>query len=234
MTVDAEYPIADPPALRIQKNDRLNIQVSAKSLELAAPFNVVAGAYKLTEDGVSTTSVDKSGTSPGYLIDQNGNIEFPVLGILHVEGLTLNEVRDLIRNRLIKNRYISDPVVKVEMLNFKITVMGAVKSESVLTVPDGRMSLLEALTKVGGLSTNASPDRITVIREENGVRRRIVTNIQTQEVFNSPAYYLQQNDIVYVEPRTADISPKEDRFWKYFGIGMGFIGFLMSTIAVIK
>nr|HDP3250647.1 polysaccharide biosynthesis/export family protein [Elizabethkingia anophelis] len=228
MQPDSEYPIAEAPALRLQKNDRISIQVSAKSLELAAPFNTLAGTYKVGVDGNVTTGVDQSSNAQGYLIDREGNIAFPVLGNLHVEGLTLEEVRDLIRNRLI-----NEPIVKVEILNFKVSITGAIGNR-VIDVPDGKMTLLEAITKAGGININAAPDKITVIREEDGMRRKIVTNIQSQEIFNSPAYYLRQNDIVYIEPRTTEVTPREDRFWRYFGTGMGLIGTVISVLTLIK
>ena len=150
MVPDVEYPIADAPALKLQKNDRLSIQVSAKSLELAAPFNTVAGTYKIGTDGSVSTGVDLSSNAQGYLIDREGNIAFPVLGALHVENLTLEEVRDLIRNKLINGRLINEPIVKVEILNFKISLAGAIGNK-VLDVPDGRITLIEAITKAGGM-----------------------------------------------------------------------------------
>ncbi|WP_278551570.1 polysaccharide biosynthesis/export family protein [Elizabethkingia bruuniana] len=233
MIPDTEYPVAEAPAIRLQKNDRLSIQVSAKSLELAAPFNTVAGTYKVGTDGSVSTGIDQSSNAQGYLIDREGNIAFPVLGNLHVEGLTLEEVRDLIRNRLINDRLINEPIVKVEILNFKVSITGAIGNR-VIDVPDGKMTLLEAITKAGGIGANAAPDKITVIREEDGMRRKIVTNIQSQEIFNSPAYYLKQNDIVYIVPRTTDVTPREDRFWRYFGTGMGLIGTVISVLTLIK
>lgn len=216
----------------ITKNDRVSIQVSAKSLELAAPFNTVAGTYKVGNDGSVSTGIDQSSNAQGYLIDRE-NIAFPVLGNLHVEGLTLEEVRDLVRNKLINGQLISEPIVKVEILNFKISVTGAIGNR-VLDAPDGRMTLLEAITKAGGIGLNAAPDKITVIREEDGVRRKIVTNIQSQEIFNSPAYYLKQNDIVYIEPKSAEVTPKEDRFWRYFGVGTGLLGTVIGILTLIK
>ncbi|AJW64754.1 Polysaccharide biosynthesis/export protein [Elizabethkingia miricola] len=233
MLPDAEYPVAEAPALRVQKNDRLTIQVSAKSLELAAPFNTVAGSYKVQDDGSVTTGTNQEETSRGYLIDDEGNIAFPVLGNLHVEGLTLEEIRNMVREKLIDGRYISEPIVKVEILNFKVSVMGA-SGNQVLEVPDGRLTLLEAITKSGGLSAEAAPDKIIVIREENGVRRKIITDIQSQEIFNSPAYYLKQNDIVYIEPNGSKANLKEDRFWKYMGLGTGLIGTITSLLILFK
>lgn len=145
----------------------------------------------------------------------------------------MEEVRDLIRNRLINDRLINEPIVKVEILNFKVSITGAIGNR-VIDVPDGKMTLLEAITKAGGININAAPDKITVIREEDGMRRKIVTNIQSQEIFNSPAYYLRQNDIVYIEPRTTEVTPREDRFWRYFGTGMGLIGTVISVLTLIK
>ncbi|WP_223829286.1 polysaccharide biosynthesis/export family protein [Elizabethkingia anophelis] len=233
MIPDTEYPVAEAPALKLQKNDRLSIQVSAKSLELAAPFNTVAGTYKVGNDGSVSTGIDQSSNAQGYLIDREGNIAFPVLGNLHVEGLTLEEVRDLIRSRLINDRLINEPIVKVEILNFKVSITGAIGNR-IIEVPDGKITLLEAITKAGGIGVNAAPDKITVIREEDGIRRKIVTNIQSQEIFNSPAYYLKQNDIVYIVPRTTEVTPREDRFWRYFGTGMGLIGTVISVLTLIK
>ncbi|HFK5507350.1 polysaccharide biosynthesis/export family protein [Elizabethkingia anophelis] len=233
MIPDTEYPVAEAPAIRLQKNDRLSIQVSAKSLELAAPFNTIAGTYKVGNDGSVSTGIDQSSNAQGYLIDREGNIAFPVLGNLHVEGLTLEEVRDLIRNRLINDKLINEPIVKVEILNFKVSITGAIGNR-VIDVPDGKMTILEAITKAGGININAAPDKITVIREEDGMRRKIVTNIQSQEIFNSPAYYLKQNDIVYIEPRTTEVTPREDRFWRYFGTGMGLIGTVISVLTLIR
>ncbi|HFK5586636.1 TPA: polysaccharide biosynthesis/export family protein [Elizabethkingia anophelis] len=233
MIPDVEYQIADAPALKLQKNDRLSIQVSAKSLELAAPFNTVAGTYKVGADGNVSTGIDLSSNAQGYLIDRDGNIAFPVLGILHVESLTLEEVRDLIRNRLIDGKLINEPIVKVEILNFKISLAGAIGNR-VLEVPDGRITLIEAITKAGGMGSNAAPDRITVIREEDGVRHKIVTNIRSKEIYNSPAYYLKQNDMVFVEPRTPEVTPREDRFWRYFGVATGLVGTIISVLTLIK
>lgn len=233
MLPDMEYPVAEAPAFHLQKNDRISIQVSAKSLELAAPFNTIAGTYKVGNDGSVSTVADQSTNNQGYLIDREGNIAFPVLGTLHVEGLTLEEVRDLVRTKLISNQLINEPIVKVEILNFKISMTGAIGNK-VIDVPDGRISLIEAITKAGGLMPNSTSDKIMVIREEDGVRRKIVTNIQSQEVFNSPAYYLKQNDIIYIEPRSAEMTPKEDRFWRYFGVGTGLLGTVIGILTLIR
>jgi polysaccharide export outer membrane protein len=234
MVADSAYHMNDLPLLRVQKNDRLNIVVSAKNPELAAPFNAGIGTYKVSDDGNISMGVDRSVNTQGYLIDQQGNVTFPVLGTLHLEGLTLDQVRDLLGNQLTEQQLLKDPIVKVEMLNFKISVMGAVNREMVMNIPDARITLLEALAQAGGLTKNAAPDKITVIREESGIRKRIVNNIESGEIFSSPAYYLQQNDIVYVEPQSAENTPREDRNWRFVTTAMGSITMLFTLLNFLK
>jgi polysaccharide export outer membrane protein len=215
MVADSAYHMNDLPLLRVQKNDRLNIVVSAKNPELAAPFNAGIGTYKVSDDGNISMGVDRSVNTQGYLIDQQGNVTFPVLGTLHLEGLTLDQVRDLLGNQLTEQQLLKDPIVKVEMLNFKISVMGAVNREMVMNIPDARITLLEALAQAG-------------------VRKRIVNNIESGEIFSSPAYYLQQNDIVYVEPQSAENTPREDRNWRFVTTAMGSITMLFTLLNFLK
>lgn len=234
MVIDSAYYMNDLPLLRVQKNDRLNIVVSAKTPELAAPFNAGVGTYRVNDDGNISMGVDRSANTQGYLVDQRGNITFPVLGTLHVEGLALDEVRDSLGTLLTEQQLLKDPIVKVEMLNFKISVVGAVNREVVMHVPDARITLFEAIAEAGGLTRNAAPDRITVIREENGIRKRIINDIESGEVFSSPAYYLRQNDIVYVEPQAAELTSREDRYLRYASVGMGALTVLFTFINLLK
>ncbi|MFD1771951.1 polysaccharide biosynthesis/export family protein [Sphingobacterium suaedae] len=234
LDVNSPYETAEAPALRVQKNDRLSIVISAKNPELAAPFNGGYGAYKVNDDGSVASGLISSPGTQGYLVDKNGKIDFPVLGSLNVLGLTLDQVRTLIRERLISESYISDPVIKVELLNLKISMMGEVAAISVINVPDAQITLLEAIAKAGGLSRNADPSKIVVLREEAGVRKKIMTDIESKEIFNSPAYYLQQNDIVYVEPKSAVTTPKEERTWRVLGLTMGMVTFVLSLATLLK
>lgn len=231
MEPDTAYLAMEMLPLRLQKNDRIQIVVSASSPELAAPFNGGVGSYKVGDDGNVSTVVDR--TNGGYMIDYNGYIDFPVLGALHVEGLTVDEVREMIRGSLVAKEYINNPTVKVELLNLKITVMGATGNQ-VLDVPEGRITILEAITRSGGLTNVADPEAVFVIREENGVRKKYVNNIESRSIFDSPTYYLQQNDIVYVEPRTAVNTPREQRNRQYIGFGMGLFAFAISLVALFK
>lgn len=232
MQPDTTYSVADLPPLRLQRSDRIKIQVSAKNPELAIPFNSGAGSYSLNETGsISTTGVRET---DGYLVDNAGNIAFPILGNLHVEGLTLDDVKVLLETRLKSGQYINDPIVKVELMNLKIVMMGEVNSVGVLDVPDSRITLLEALARSGGLTANATTDRVAVIRQEDGRRFKIYTDIQSNELFDSPAFYLQQNDIVYVEPKVAERSVREERTWRYFTTVLGSVTLLFSVFNLFK
>ncbi|GHE39847.1 polysaccharide biosynthesis/export family protein [Sphingobacterium griseoflavum] len=235
MEANKVYNTALVPPLRIQKNDRLSIQVTSKNPELAAPFNPDGGVYNVSAQG-SVTAVPMAGpnTNKGYLVDQDGNIEFPVLGTINVEGLTLDGVRDMMRDRLVQEKLISDAVIKIELMNLKITMMGAVGAVGVLDVPDSRITLLEAITRSGGLTANAKTNKVAVIREEAGGRKMYLNDIEKMDVFNSPTYYLQQNDIVYVEPRTGEMTPRETMTLTYFGLITGVATMVLTLLNLMR
>lgn len=224
---DSAYKVVPIPPLRIQKNDRLSIQVSSKNPELAVPFNNQAGLYNVTEKGaVNTSYVDR-----GYLVDQQGNIEFPIIGTLNVEGMTLDGLRDFLKDKLVSAQLLTSPVVKIELINLKVMLMGEVGNK-IINAPDGRLTLLEAITMGGGLSGNATTDKIAVIREENGVRKIYYNDIESKEIFNSSTYYLQQNDIVYVEPKASVTRGDEARSWRIVSMMMSVVGLATTIWAV--
>ena len=137
----------------------------------------------------------------GYRVDIDGYIDFPILGKLYAEGLTINEVTELIKNRIIEGGYINNPLVMVDIMNFKYTVLGAVGGNGVKTAENGRVTLLEAIANAGDLSANAAIDRVAVIREIGETRQVFFHDLRSKDIFDSPCFYLQQNDIVYVEPK---------------------------------
>lgn len=233
MIPDTTYHAMLAPALRVQKNDRLSIVVGAKSRELAAPFNQGMTAYQLDDQG-NVPAGSSSMETQGYLVDNNGEIEFPILGTLRIEGKTMNEVKNMIKQRLIDEKLISKPMIKIELLNLKINMMGEVKNVGVLNVTDPRITLLEAISRSGGLTLNAATDKITVIREENGVRRMVINDIQSKEIFNSPTFYLQQNDIVYIEPKDAEPTLKAQNNWRYISTGLGLLVTVFTILNFFK
>lgn len=232
MVIDSAYLAQPAPALRVQPGDRLSIQVSSKNPELAAPFNLNVGGYLVDE--VGNVNMKTASATDNYLVGNDGTVEFPILGSINVEGKTIKAIRSDIENRLISQSLINDPLVKVDLLNLKITMMGEVGGVGVLNVPEGRITLLEAINNAGGLSTNALPDEVLVIREEEGVRKMYVNNIEETEIFNSPTYYLQQNDIVYVKPRAAVRSPREEQNWRYITMGTSLLSMVFTVIALLS
>ena len=229
MKTDTTYRVMSPPDLRLRNADRLGITISSRTPELAAPFNQRAGSYQVNERGDVTANATAAADTKGYLVNDQGQIEFPILGSLAVAGKTIDEVKNMIKQRLVNDKLIGDPAVEVELLNLKINMLGEINDVGVLTVPDARITLLEAISRAGGLTSNAASDRIVVIREENGQRKMLINNIKSREIFDSPAYHLQQNDIVYIEPRGAQMSAKEETNWRYVTAGLG----LMATVFTI-
>lgn len=230
------YPVTPPHDVKIQAKDRLSISVSAKNPELAAPFNMGLGSYEVNAQGKLSTgpAIGSTVQTTNYQVDNDGNILFPVLGSLHAEGLTEHELGDRIRNELIGRKLIDNPIVTVELTNMTITMMGEVASIGVLHLQDDRLNLLEAIAMSGGLTNNARPDKVAVIREENGTRKMMLTDVQSVALFHSPAYHLQQNDIVYVFPLAARTSNQEDRTWRYYSLGTGLIGAILSLFILFK
>ncbi len=213
MQMGKNYPFDARYEAVVHRDDRLSIVVSCKNPELAIPFNIHSGAFQVNADGsVNTVGGNPSGDK-GYRVDVDGNIDFPILGKLHVEGLKVSEVTDLIKNRLIQGNYMKDPLVSLEFLNFKYTVLGAVQRNGTFTVDGDRITLLEAIANAGDLSAKARLDRVAVIREVGGERKLFLHDLRNTDIFTSPCYYLQQNDIVYVEPKYRK-KDNEDRGWQ--------------------
>ncbi len=234
MRPDTTYSAADSPPLKVQKSDRISIIVSAKTPELAAPFNQATTNYSISEQGNIATGNGNNAETGGYLINDRGEIDFPVLGTLTVAGMTINQIKDLIKQRLINDKLINEPIVRVELLNLKINMLGEVNSVGMLTVPDGNITLLEAISRAGGLTVNAASNRIIVIRQEDGKRRMMVNDIKSREIFNAPSYHLRQNDIVYIEPKDAVPTPKTLNNWRYIGTGIGLLATIFAILNFVK
>lgn len=215
MQAGGHYPFEAKHEAVVHHDDRLSITVSCRQPELALPFNnSINAALQVSLDGKVTTDASAS-QGKGYRVDSNGNINFPILGTLHVEGMTVAQVQELVRSKIIAGNYVNDPLVAVEFVNFKYTVLGAVGGNGTYSVAGDRITLLEAIAQAGDLATNANPHNIRVIREVGGERQVFTHDLRNSKLFDSPAFYLQQNDIVYVEPRYRK-KDKSDTAWQYF------------------
>ncbi len=210
----------------IHSDDLLAIMVNSRDPELALPFNMPMVTYQLGSNSTGQQRV------LGYLVDTNGDIDFPILGKIHVEGLTRMQLTELVKNKLIEEDLIKDPIVTVQFLNFKVSVMGEVSRPGSFTISGDRITLLEALSMAGDLTIYGRRDRVAVIRENNGKRTILFHDLRSAEIFNSPCYYLQQNDIVYVEPNKAKSGQSGINQNNTIGVWVSVIS-LLTTIAVL-
>ena len=226
---DLEYNVpfeARPaPELRLKVDDRISIQVFSDQMELAAPFNAA---------GVNIEGEDGSLLSSTYGVDARGNIDFPILGELHVEGKTLNEVQKEISAEITRRGYIKDPVVKAELENFTVTVIGQMGAK-ILPVEGTSITILQVLAQIESKETEGAklPD-VAVVRTENGKRQAYSINLQTKALYDSPVFYLQQNDLIYVKPRGLKLSNGGDLFLKYFAPAITAMSTVMYAILYLK
>ena len=184
---------------RIMPKDVLTITVSTVNPEAAAPYNLIV---RNTLTSTSSTIGTSSGSLQTYLVSNNGTIEFPVLGTLEVGGLSKTQCEQMIHDKL--RPYLNaaeNPVVTVRMSNYKISVLGEVARPGMFTVGNEKINILEALAQAGDLTIYGVRDNVKLIRENANGKKEIHTlNLNDANIISSPYYYLQQNDIVYVEP----------------------------------
>ena len=211
----------------IHKDDLLAILVNSKDPELALPFNLPVVTYQI---GAQTTAQQRL---LGYLVDQNGDIDFPILGKIHVEGLTRMQVTELIKQKLMSEDLIKDPIVTVQFLNFKVSVMGEVTRPGTFDISGDRITLLEALSMAGDLTIYGRRDRVAVIREKDGKRRILYHDLRSSDIFQSPCYYLQQNDIVYVEPNKAKTGQSRINSNNSVGVWLSAVSVLASITSLM-
>lgn len=183
----------------IQVNDILNIQVVSKTLnqQEAALFNMPAagiGAGPATSAGQSNV---------GYVVDLNGDIEFPTIGSVKVAGLTRQQLQDVLVSKL--TTYIKDPSVTIRALQFNVNMLGEVRSPGIKSFPTDRVTILDAIGTSGDITDDGQRKNVTVIRQENGRNLYIQMDLTSGSLFQSPGYQLQPNDIVYVGPTDAKL-----------------------------
>ena len=213
MEYGRDYPAPPAPELVIQPDDCLGIQVSSDTPEMAAPFNLpgkAAEAYR-------------------YPVDRNGDIEFPILGKLHVAGLTLAQIKESIAERIRKGGYIREPIVLVTLDNFTVTVIGRIDNH-VLPVTEGSINLFQVIARSGEVSAQSNIRDVMVVRTEGGVRRSYTVNLQSKDIFDSPVFYLRQQDIVYVKPRGGGLTTNGQTVLTFVGSGLTLVSIISNFI----
>lgn len=215
----------------VQPKDQIAIVVSSKDPQLAALFNLTKVQYSTGSNNLQGNS---SGEISGYTLDDNGDIDFPVLGSLHVADMTKSQIATLVKKRLVEENLVNDPVVTVEFMNLYFSVLGEVKSPGKYNISKDQISLLEAISMAGDLTIYGKRDAIFVIREENGERVTHWVDIRSKDIFESPVYYLKQNDVIYVQPNKvrAGQSTLNENNVKSVGLWISIASFL-TTLGVL-
>ena len=181
----------------IQANDLLNIYVESETPQATIPFNQETNKIAVQDGAVMNPG---NNNVSGYLVSNEGTIIFPVLGEIQVLGMTHAELATELQRRLREQGHINDAVVTVKLMNFKVSILGDVTRPGTIQATGERMTIFEALSMVGDLTIYGQRYNVTVLREENGKRTIGEIDLSSKDVFNSPYYYLHQNDVVYVEP----------------------------------
>lgn len=213
----------EPEQLIYKTDDILTINVSAFDPETVKPFNMYTIANNT--EILRTNSAQQVQT---YLVDYDGFIDFPVLGKIKVAGLTRTEVTALLTERI--KEYANDPIVNVRLVNFTVTVLGEVSRPGTFTIQDERVTLLEAIGMANDLTIFGKRNNVLLIREINGKKKFAKIDLTTINAVNSPLYYLQQNDVIYVEPNNARV--RSSTYNQNNGVLISAIGTLTTIIAV--
>ena len=213
MAYNTDYPFSPAPELVIQPDDCLGITVTCSTPELAAPFNL----YTEGKPGLK------------YVVDRNGNIEFPVLGTINVWGATLTQIRNGIADGIRANGYIKDPIVSVTLENFSITVIGSA-GNAVVPVKGSSINILQVLATSQGITNRSDISDVMVIRTENGVRRSYSVDLQSKSLFDSPVFYLKQNDVVYIKPKGVSLSASGQTTMTFVTAGLSLMSIIVNAI----
>lgn len=194
---ESELTLAAPMEIKIQPKDKLSILVNSQDLRLTNLFNLPIVSQQVGQESSSGTNRGLS----GYTVDSKGDIDFPVLGGLHVQSMTREEVAVYIKKELQSHDLIKDPVVTVEFMNLSVNVMGEVNRPGRYNIDKDHLTILDALSQAGDLTIYGKREKVLVLRNENGKQRVYGINLcSADHLYSSPVYYLQQNDVVYVEP----------------------------------
>ncbi len=233
---DMSLPMDVNRGIVIQPQDKISIVVSTRNSALAQPYNLPRVTYNL---GAENDDVGGNGNNGvlGYVVDNNGNINMAGLGQLHVAGMNRWELSDYVRQLLIDRNLLTDPNVTVEFMNFKVSVLGEVGSPGTYNISGDKVTILQALSLAGDLTIMGNRDNITVLREQGKERTFYHLDLRDTDIFNSPAYYLQQSDVVYVYPskvRAGQSRINENNFRSFnFWVSIPSMVLSMTTSALL-
>ncbi len=204
----------------LQPDDLIGINVTSNNPEATSIFNMQGSLIPLSpglSNGITSAPVASNNQSENaYLVDKQGFIDFPVLGRINVKGLTIQQLKDSLKTRL--NQYLQDPIVNIRLLNYKVTILGEVQRPASYTIPSERITIMDAIGLAGDLTIYGKRENVLLVREENGQRKFIRLNLNSSNLFESPYYYLKQNDILYIEPSKAKVDTLNSQTLRTIGV----------------
>lgn len=211
--------------LTFKPDDLLQIIISSKDLNASIPFNLPVFA-------ISASSGNAQGVPKlqSYLIDGNGVVELPVLGRIKLGGLTRIEGIELIKQRLYP-KYLKDPIVNILITNFKVTVIGDVKQPQVFQMENERVTIFDAIGMAGDLNISGERENVTVIREEFDKKSKYIVDLRSNNIMTSPVYYLQQNDVIYIQQNNSKV--QDAAYTRSTGLFISLASVLISLITII-
>ena len=222
--------------LEIQPDDELAVAVTSKDMELIQRFNnntLIGSGTGGSANSSTAASANTTSRVAYFLVDKNGNIEFPIFGTINTSGKTCKQLAKELQERFINENYINDAVVNVKVMSFKVTVLGDVKNPGTQTFQGERLTLLEAIGKAGDLNNTAHRNHVLVVREIGESRVAYEVDLRDPKtVFDSPAYYLQQNDIVYVKPNKS-VRVKGSTGYTLLSVGATALSMLVSVVSLV-
>ena len=228
MEIAADHPI------RFKPLDRITVVVNSQRPELAAPFNTSTSYNSLSGTPIDGSNVTASSSYALQVrtIDENGMLEMPIIGKVYCEGKTRSEVADEIARLIREGGHLTDPSVNIQFSDMHISVFGEVAKPGYYSIANDRVSLFDALSMAGDLTIYGQRNDVIVVREENGVRTSAELDLTSQEIFNSPYFYVQQNDFIYVKPNKYKAQTGEYNQNRSFYISLASTAISVATLIV--
>ncbi len=217
--------------MRLKPADQVLVKVTCSEPEL---LEIFAKDVTMGSSGSNTSNIGSGGLSNayGFTVSNDGKITLPAVGVVEVSGLTTDQAARRIEERIVAANLIKDPEVTVRLLNARVAVLGAVKSPQVVSLTSERNTILDVLSQCGDIADTGLRQKLTLYREENGQRKKYPIDLTKADVFNNPAYYVQQNDLIYVEPNKSQ-TVKSSAFYTFLGAGASIVGVIASVVALV-
>lgn len=218
--------------MRLKPADQVLVKVTCSEPELLSIF---AQDVMMGTAGTNATNVASSGSMTnayGYTVSNDGIITLPAVGRVNVAGLTSDEAARRIEEQIVEKNLIKDPEVTVRLLNARVAVLGAVKAPQVVSLTSERNTILDVLARCGDIADTGLRQKVTLYREEGGERKKYPIDLTSTDIFQSEAYYVQQNDLIYVEPNKSQ-SIKSSAFYAFLGAGASIISVISAIVTIV-